>query len=68
MESYTGADHTVLNVNDLVMASSGEYKTPARIIEVMEKHDNLYYKIHFIERSVLKKVILPAYRLKKYTL
>lgn len=64
MERNARADNPILKVGDVVYESSGSHQTPARIIEVIESHSHTYYKIHFKENEILKKVILPDYRLK----
>lgn len=54
------------NVGSLVLESNADHKTPARIIEVIENHGGIYYKIHFKYKSILQKVVLPEYRLIPY--
>jgi hypothetical protein len=66
----TTTNHTapIFKVGDLVLeAAHPEDKTPARIIDVIVKHDRIYYEIHFKFHAILQKVILPEYRFIKYT-
>lgn len=66
METNARPINSILRVGDLVHEVGGEHETPARIIEVIKKHGRTYYRVHFKNRAILNKVILPDYRLKKY--
>lgn len=55
-----------MKVGDLVNEAGGEHNTPARILERIESHSHVYYRIHFRIRQSLQEVILPEYRLIPY--
>lgn len=66
METDARPIDPILMVGDLVHEADGDHETPARIIEVIRKHGRTYYRVHFKNRAILNKVILPDYRLIKY--
>lgn len=50
-------------VGQIVYEANSWHNTPARIISKIEHHSQHFWEIHFIEKSVLRKQILPEYRL-----
>lgn len=55
-----------LNKGDLVHEAGLHHTTPGRIIEVIEHLGSRYYRIHFKCGEILKRIILPDFRLQKY--
>lgn len=57
----------MFQVGDLVHEANCDWHfTPARIEEIIESHGSIYYKIRFRFHEILKRQILPEYRLTKY--
>jgi hypothetical protein len=60
------AQQQPFNVGDLVHERGADHNIPARVVLVINYHEYPFVEIHFKYKSILKKQILPTYRLQKY--
>lgn len=56
----------VFKIGDLVHEYGNDNTIPARIISIINYHAMPFIEIHFKYKSILKRQILPTYRLQKY--